>query len=495
MPAEPIGASILWHDYESFGANTALDFPAQFACIRTDLELNVIGDTESFYCQPPELYLPHPQACAITGIAPQHAREFGLPEHEFAARIFALMMREQTCVAGYNSMRFDEELTRQLFWRNFFPVYEREYQNGNARFDLIDVLRMCYALRPDGIEWSIVDGKPSFKLENLSAANGLAHTKAHDALSDVEALIALARKLKRAQPRLWAHAFALRYKLNASQQIELSSPEPLVHSSQRFGADRACTALWLPICMHPYNASEVLGIDLAYDISTWLDLPAEELAERIFIASKDLPEGETRVAVKSVHLNRAPMLAPISVLKDVDLQRLQLHATSPSPLALQLERAKALRSNTSFVQRLRNAYGGREPRTVFDASASAERAALYDGFVPDQDKPLQVLARQKLNSESDLAQWQSLAMKFKDLRLSTLLWRHRIRMLGAQSALLGEQAESERTRLVNALHFGDGMTFERFDEALQSQDFSAQPQLLLQLTEWREFVRDVTRSG
>ena len=178
--------TFLWHDYETFGANTRRDRPAQFAAIRTDAELNEIADPVMLYCKPANDYLPDPQSCLITGITPQVAWERGVPEREFAARIEAEMARPGTVGVGYNTIRFDDEITRFMFWRNLIDPYAREWQNQCGRWDLLDVVRLAYALRPDGIVWPTKeDGTQSFKLEHLTQANGLQHEAAHDALSDV----------------------------------------------------------------------------------------------------------------------------------------------------------------------------------------------------------------------------------------------------------------------------------------------------------------------
>ena len=184
-------ATILWHDYETWGVSPKFDKPSQFAGIRTDLDLNIIGEPEMFYCQPPQDYLPQPEACLVTGITPQKALREGLTEAEFAERIHSLFSQPNTCVAGYNSIRFDDEVTRYLLYRNFYDPYAREWQNGNSRWDIIDMIRACYALRPEGIEWPTVerDGQQvvSFRLELLTKANGIEHEAAHDAMSDVYA--------------------------------------------------------------------------------------------------------------------------------------------------------------------------------------------------------------------------------------------------------------------------------------------------------------------
>ena len=189
--------TFLWHDYETFGANVRQTRPAQFAAIRTDAHLNPIGAPVMLYCQPANDFLPEPQACLITGITPQECLEKGLPEYQFAKQIEQVFSEPGTVGVGYNTIRFDDEVTRFMFWRNLIDPYAREWQNDCGRWDVLDVVRTAYALRPQGIQWPLKsDGKPSFKLTDLSAANGLLHASAHDALSDVQATIALARLIK-----------------------------------------------------------------------------------------------------------------------------------------------------------------------------------------------------------------------------------------------------------------------------------------------------------
>ncbi|MEG0558089.1 MAG: exodeoxyribonuclease I, partial [Comamonas sp.] len=214
--------TFFWHDYETFGAQPRYDRPAQFAGIRTDDQLNEIGEPVMWYCQPANDYLPDPQSCLITGITPQRALEDGIPEHEFAALIEAELAQPGTVGVGYNTIRFDDEITRFMFWRNLIDPYAREWQNGCGRWDLLDVVRMVYALRPDGIHWpQKEDGSPSFKLEDLARANGLLHEQAHDALSDVRATIGLARLIRDKQPRLFDFAFGLHKKDGALREMGL----------------------------------------------------------------------------------------------------------------------------------------------------------------------------------------------------------------------------------------------------------------------------------
>lgn len=445
-------ASILWHDYETFGASPADDFPAQFAAIRTDHALHVLAEPISIYCQPPPDYLPAPIACLITGLTPAFCLQHGLKEVRFAALVHAELARANTTSAGYNSMRFDEEFTRQLLWRNAYPPFEREFKQGNARFDLIDVMRMAYALRPEGLRWPSVDGKPSFKLETLAHANGVSHTRAHDALSDVEALIELARRLREAQPKLWNYAFGLRRKEEIAKLIRYDQNEPLLHISQRFGAERGCLALWLPICAHPAHNNEIIGIDLSGDISDLSTLDAESISDRLFAKAADLPEGEQRILIKTLHLNRTPMVCALSLLRGVDLQRLQLHSGATAPLDLQLERARALRAQPELASKLRAVYARAKATPEVLAAKPTD---LYQGFVPDADAAL--LTRLRAAEPSAYTQ---IAGQMRDQRLPELIWRLRARNF-PETLDPSEQA-LWRKQSLDRLQFQGPMTFERF---------------------------------
>ncbi|MCW5650805.1 MAG: exodeoxyribonuclease I [Ramlibacter sp.] len=331
--------TFFWHDYETFGAEVRRDRPAQFAGIRTDEDLNEIGEPLMLYCQPAPDFLPSPEACLITGITPQLCLERGLPEHEFAARIEQAFSQPGTIGVGYNSIRFDDEVTRFMFWRNLIDPYAREWQNDCGRWDLLDVVRLTYALRPEGIEWPRHDdGRPSFKLEDLARANGLVHEAAHDALSDVRATIALARLIRQKQPKLFE--FALRLHRKAEVAAELGLPavqahaKPFLHVSGMFPPEQGCLAVMWPLASHPTNRNELLAWDLAYDPSELPLLDAQTLRTRLFTRTADLPPGQARLPVKSVHLNKSPMvvghlktLRPETAARwSIDLERALRHA-------------------------------------------------------------------------------------------------------------------------------------------------------------------------
>src|SRR5699024_1871605 len=282
-----------WHDYETFGTDAKRDRPAQFAGLRTDAELNIVGAPLELYCQPPEDIVLNPEACLITGITPQMALERGVPEPEFIARILAAMTEPETCNVGYNSLRFDDEVTRHTLWRNFFDPYAREWQNGCSRWDLIDTVRLTYALRPDGIAWPGRPEEPDvprFRLEHLAAANELEQDRAHDALSDVRATIALARLIRERTPKPWQWVRAARDKRSARSLFDFDRYTPLLHVSQMFPAQMGCLSPVMPVVEHPHNRNEIITFDLRHDPAPLLELAPADIAERLFTPSEDLPE-------------------------------------------------------------------------------------------------------------------------------------------------------------------------------------------------------------
>lgn len=305
--------TFLWHDYETFGANPRHDRPSQFAAIRTDAQLNEIGEPIMMYCKPTPDFVPDPVSCLITGITPQHCLEHGLPEYQFAAKIEQELSLPNTVGVGYNTIRFDDEVTRFLFWRNLIDPYAREWQNGCARWDIIDLVRTAYALRPEGIHWpKHEDGSPSFRLEDLSFANGVAHESAHDALSDVRATIALARLIQQKHPKLFDFCLSLRQKNRVAQELRLpvtpDNARPFLHISGMFPPDRGCIAVMWPLAMHPTNKNELLAWDLSANPLDLISLNASDIKERLFTKTEQLPDGITRLPIKGIHLNRSPVV-------------------------------------------------------------------------------------------------------------------------------------------------------------------------------------------
>ncbi|MBS0299665.1 MAG: exodeoxyribonuclease I [Proteobacteria bacterium] len=401
-----------WHDYETFGADPRRDRPAQFAGVRTDEALNEISEPLVIYCKPARDYLPHPEACLLTGITPQLADARGLREAEFIARIHAKLAQPATCGVGYNSLRFDDEVTRFTLYRNFYDPYAREWQQGNSRWDIIDLVRMTYALRPNGITWpQHEDGQPSFKLEDLVAANGILHESAHDALSDVRATIALARLLRTQQPRLYDWLLQLRDKRKAAAQLDLVNRQPVVHTTRMYPAKTGCTSLVMPLITEPGNNNSVLVYDLRHDPDMFLPLSTDDLSQLLFTRNDDLPEGLQRLPVKSVKINKCPALAPRNTLDQEAAERIALDRDACC------RHWQKLCTYPDFFQRVATAYTSR----TFEPSSDVD-VALYDGLLDNADAAS--LAQIRRATPQQLA---SARFDFHDQRLPELLFRYRAR--------------------------------------------------------------------
>ena len=450
--------SFLWHDYETFGAQARRDRPAQFAAIRTDAELNEIGEPIMLYCQPANDFLPDPQSCLITGITPQICLERGIPEFQFAAKIEQELSRTGTIGVGYNTIRFDDEITRFMFWRNLIDPYAREWQNNCGRWDILDVVRTTYALRPEGINWPTnAEGKPSFRLEHLTAANGLSHEAAHDALSDVRATIALARLIKDKQPKLFEFCLALRKKERVEAEIGLPVKKPFLHVSGMIPAERGCiTAVW-PLATHPQNKNEVIVWDLNFDPTELLSLDAASIQQRMFSKADALPEGVTRLPIKSIHLNKSPIVinnfktlsAERAARWGLDMEQIHFHAQ--------------LAANAPDMSAIWEEIFSRGPNLSCDVDED-----LYGGFIGANDRRILNDLR-SMNAE----QLKKAQPAFQDRRLEELLFRYRARNFPA-SLSIEEQQQWERHRSAR-LHDGaaKALTIEQLFERIDALSESA----------------------
>lgn len=444
-----------WHDYETFGLSPQRDRAAQFAGLRTDADFNVIDNPLVLYCQPAADTLPHPDSCLITGITPGHAQQHGVCEAEFIRRIHEQFAQPNTCTLGYNNLRFDDEVTRNILYRNFYDPYAREWQNGNSRWDLIDVVRAARALRPDGITWvNSAEGTPSFRLDQLTIANGIAHEDAHDALSDVYATIEMARLIKKAQPKLFQFLLDNRVKNKGTELLQLGRFKPVIHISGKYRAANNCLAVVLPLCKHPTDSNGIIVYDLSVNPEPMLAWSAEEIQQNIFTASDKLPDGVTRIPLKTVHINRCPVLAPISVLKPNDAQRLNIDLTECLANISKITAASDLSQKLSTVF---SGYGESDPNTDPDL-------AIYSGgFFPDADKA--AMAQVRTLSPEQLATSQ---FSFKDKRLPEMLFRYRAR--NYPDSLNTEEKQRWRSFCINRLtgqQAGAGITFADYFARLQ----------------------------
>ena len=466
--------TLFWHDYETWGINPRKDRASQFAGIRTNLELEIIDDPVMLYCQPCVDFLPHPEALLVTGITPQKAAAEGMNEADFFHRINEELSKPGTCGVGYNSLRFDDEVTRFGFYRNFIDPYAREWQNGNSRWDLLDLVRMTHALRPEGIEWPEREpGITSFKLESLTAANGIEHEGAHDALVDVRATIAMAQLIKTKQPRLFDYYFSLRQKSKAAELLNLQLQKTVLHVSGMIPAELGCISPVVPLMQQPVNANEFICFDLRQDPKQLLEMSVEAIAENLFTPTKDRTDEAPRVALKGVLINKSPALAPVGTLSPENAEKWGIDWTV-------IEKHKqTLLADTNLLSKLEKLYG--EPR---QAETSDADSALYSGFINKADRQLCnfviTQSAERLASEN---------IAFSDTRLQTLLFRYRARNW---PETLNQQEQWQwqefcRGRLFDG-EYGCDFTAQDFQESLQEvsqRELTEQQQKnLQQLLDW-----------
>lgn len=382
--------TFFFYDLETSGLNPREDRIMQFAGQRTDMELNKIGEPVNLLIKMTNDTLPSPQAIMVTKITPQQTQADGLTEAEFCQYSQDEIFTENTCAVGYNSIRFDDEFMRHLFWRNFRDPYEWQWSDGRSRWDLLDVVRLTRALRPEGINWPVVDGKATNRLELLTKENGISHEHAHDALSDVEALISVTKLIKEKQPQLYDWLYKIKGKKAVQQLINLENPAPFVYACGRYPAEYEKTTVAYPLT--PGRNGNVLVYDLRYD-------PDEIDEEKIY------------PVVKELCYNKCPAVAPLGVLDKADgWQKISL---SKEQIEHNLQK---LLSHPELAEKMRTM---QEERPEFPEAIDPE-SALYDSFVPDADKT-KIAAVRNANANS-LADFHP---DFLDERLPELLLHYK----------------------------------------------------------------------
>jgi exodeoxyribonuclease I len=393
-------------DLETTGFSPRDDRIVQFAGQRTDMELRPVGEPDNILIKVTPDILPQPDAVLVHGITPQQTLLEGITEAEFAKYLTAQVAVKDTIMVGYNNIRFDNYFIRFTLWRNFHDAYEWSWKEGCSTWDLLDVVRMTRALRPEGMKWPFApDGKPSNRLEYLTSVNKLKHSNAHDALSDVNAAIDVARLIKKNQPKLFDYLLSHRSKAKIAPLV--SSRQPLVYTSGRYSSEFEKTTVAVMVA-EKSDKSGALMYDLRIDPDEFKDFSAGELAERWKARGEDVPY----FPVKELKYNKCPAIAPLSVMDEASYQRLKLH---PELVKNHLNKLNAA---GGFGDRLLEAldimWPKRQPELVADSQKVDSQ--LYDGFVPDGDKDKLSVVR-----AAKPAELSSLDINFKDNRLKLLL--------------------------------------------------------------------------
>ncbi len=395
--------------------------------------------------------LPQPESCVVTGITPQVALQKGIVEAEFIDQVHQAFSQPGTCVVGYNSIRFDDEFTRYTLYRNFFDPYAREWQNGCSRWDIIDVVRLTRALRPEGINWPFysertaeetaiggpIAGKPSNKLEDLTVANGIPHESAHDALSDVYATIEIARLIKSKQPKLFDYAYSHRNKRKIAALLDPNKKTPVIHVSGMYSSDYTWAAAVVPIALHPINKNAIIVFDLRSDPTPLQTLSKEEIANRIFTPAADMPEGIERIPLKTIHINKCPVVVPLNTMDGKAAKRLKIDLT------VTMNHLKSLAIDKKLIRKIQTVYSG--------------------GFFCAEDKAKMDAIR--FEKPENLVGYSE---KFTDERIPEMLFRYRARNY-YETLTDDEKSRWESYRIKRLTHSdgGSSITMDEYFEKIQ----------------------------
>ena len=405
--------TFFFYDLETSGLNSRQDRIMQFAGQRTDMNLEPIGEPYNLLVTLNDDTLPSPDALMVTGITPQKTVEEGYTEAQFTQMLSEEIFTPDTIAVGFNNIRFDDEFIRHVLWRNFHDPYEWSWKDGRSRWDLLDVVRLTRALRPEGINWPLdAKGEPSNRLELITSANGIAHENAHDALADVTALIAVTKLIKQKQPQLYDYLLKMRDKKVVQQLVNVDDKKPFVYASGRYDKEFAKTTVAFPLTTSRNGG--VVVYDLRYDPTPFVGLNTEELSAKIFASWEERQaEDFVKLPVKELQYNRCPAVAPLGVLEQgdgwqkisLDLETVQKHQN-------------ILLDNPDFAKKLRSIF---ENKPVFKKLPDPE-AQLYDGFLNDRDR-LRVEAVRNAD-ERELADFHP---EFQDERLAPLLLHYKAR--------------------------------------------------------------------
>ena len=436
MTAVDATNSFYFYDLETSGIDPRWHRVMQFAGLRTNADLEELGEELCMYVKLPIDVLPDPGACRITRLTPQRVNREGMEEFEAFAAIDAALTVAGTCTVGFNSLRFDDEFLRFGFYRHFVDPYAREFRQGNSRWDVIDLLRATAALRPDGIVWPEQDGLPSFRLELFTAANAIDHGQAHDALSDVRATIGTARLLRSVQPRLFDFYLGLRSKVAVLDILKPGSGQPCVHVSGRLPRERRGLAVVLPVAVRRENRNSVIAIDLTRDFKPFADLRADELRELLFS-----PGDHARPGIKEIRINRCPFVAPLKVLRPADQQRLGID------LGAALAQAEMLSQDAGLRTRLLDVF-----ERPFDAEVDDVDTQLYAGFLSDADRDRSA----RLHASIGRGERPLQTPPFDDSRLAELLFRLRARRHSDDMPLTSEEQSCWRAQVAEKLRSPQG---------------------------------------
>lgn len=271
--------TFLFYDIETSGLNPAFDQVLTFACIRTDLSLNEIS-REEIVVRLRDDIVPSPWAF-LTHRLGAHILDAGISEYHAALKIHGLLNTPQTISIGYNSLGFDDEFLRFLFYRNLLDPYSHQFANGCSRMDMLPVTLIYYLFCAQALSWpKLENGQPTMKLEHLTRQNGFETSgRAHEAMSDVESVVGLAKAFVKYDD-IWSYIVGF---FDKNEDLKRMNSLQGADLSRRYGMD---VALMVSVSFGAdcnYIAPVVyVGGSVPYkNQSLWIRLDKEGLFDRM----------------------------------------------------------------------------------------------------------------------------------------------------------------------------------------------------------------------
>ncbi len=449
--------TFFFYDLETTGFSAKHDRIMQFAGQRTDLDLNPIGEPYNFLIRLNKDVLPSPGAISVTGITPQKTLEEGYTEAEAVKILVEQVFTPETIAVGFNNIRFDDEFVRYLFWRNFVDPYAWTYADGRSRWDLLDVVRLVRAIRPDGIKWPLnQDGQPTNRLELLSKINGLEHTKAHDAMSDVEALIGLTKLIKDKQPKMYDYLLNLRDKNKVKQLVNLDQPKAFVYASGRLGREWSKTSVFYPI--NKDDRDNLVVYNLRFDPTPFIGKSATQIIEYVNqeYYDKEADRVVSPVFVKQLRANRCPAVAPLGVLDDSAWANIKLDLETVK------KHLQILLDNPQIGLAFSQIFTEKAKKWDNQPSEKLAEAKLYDGFVANSSDKRKMTEIYNLKTDF-VAEYQP---DFIDSRLNDLWLGYKARSF--TKALTDEERAIWQQRINDNIAENSGAYLEQVAKMAES---------------------------
>jgi exodeoxyribonuclease-1 len=345
-----------FYDFETTGTSPKFDQALQFAAILTDENLNEL-EVKNVRCRLSDHILPSPIAMAITEVFPDDMLSPNLSAFDFSGELSELIEDWRPAVwTGYNSLSFDENVFRQMFYQNLHPNLYATQVQGNLRLDILKAVYACWGFGRSELKIpSFPSGKLTSKLDMLAPENGFANHQAHDALGDVRATIHIAKLIRDQIPEVWE---TLINNLEKSRLLGKLKSGQVFQLVERFGGGAPKIYTGAYCGMSETNSNQFGFFDFEKsDVADFLS-GNDELFSKAVEQSPKL--------IRTVDLNKMPLLFPLS-----------------DPSVEHVDAALAIQNSSAMLEATGRALAGRYADRETPDQVEAQ---IYEGFYSNDDK-------------------------------------------------------------------------------------------------------------